>query len=83
MPRKGFSTITIPYKIYELLQSFCYRRNLDLGKCVYFLYLYYQSTIHDSYIAKDIEKKIERIIRKIDKQWKEIIRESKESESEE
>jgi len=77
MPRRGLTAITVPLKVYERLQSFCYRRELDLGKCVYFLFLLYQSLVHRPELKDYVLRKSEELMRRVEREWKEILQQSK------
>jgi len=77
LPRPGLASITVPLRVYERLQSFCYSRGLDLGKCVYFLYMLYQSMVHDPALSEEVKKKAERLMRRVEREWKEILQQSK------
>jgi len=54
-----------------------------MGKCILFLYELYRSVVHDPGMKGYYEKKIERILRRIDKKYKQLITESKQALEEE
>jgi len=79
MPRRGWTSITVPIEVYNELVSFCSNKGIDsLGKCIYFLKEFYESVVKDPNLPDYVrEKKVQRVIDRVERQWKTILGESK------
>ena len=77
MPRKGFTSITVPEQLKYMLENLCRRYDLNLGQCILFLYEFYRSVVHDPGMMGMKEKKLERVLRRVKRKYKELIMESK------
>lgn len=77
MPRKGFTSITIPEYYYTRIVNFAERHGLTVGQAVALLYELYYSMISDPGLTSEVLKKLDKAKKRIQKNWRKVIEESK------
>ena len=79
MPRRGFTTITVPSYIENRISKIADKYDLNSNaQAIYLLIRLYEKLIMDPETSKITAAKIEKILKTIEKDWKKIIQKSKE-----
>ena len=84
MPKLGYTSVTVPESYYTSLVNFAKKYRIpNVSRAVAVLYELYFSMISDPQLAPEVKKKLQKAIKRVNKQWKRVIEESKEIAREE